>query len=189
MRFKTLSTLALAGLLTVGIAGCTSSSPNSPQETEEPTRELSGQIQVNDDTMVTYESVELVPDEDILELRELNPEIGAFELGYIPLYFTVTVDSFEKDPEKLLADINTSVFPVAEDGAQVGTLPVSAGDCDSTKLLGRDGTDKLSYCKVIMLEPEKNPEKVGLTDFDSKQVFTDSKIPAKEKKESTPKED
>lgn len=167
MRAKILSTLLLTGVLTVTLAGCAGGNEPKPEETPK----LEGQISLSDTLKVSYESATVVPEEDIPKLKELNPEVSAFDQGYVPIYLKMSVATTESKDDVLQA-LNADVFAVAADSAQVGALPVTAGtDCDGNVLTATDGTNNLSYCKIVLLEPEKDPALVGISSFDSKEIF------------------
>lgn len=167
MRLKPLSTLLLTGVLAVTLAGCTGG--NEPDANNEPV--LEGQISLSDTIKVSYESATVAPEADIPKLRELNPEVGAFDEGYVPIYLKMSIATTESKDDVLQA-LNENVFAIAADSAQVGALPVTTGtDCDGNVLTATDGTDKLSYCKIVLLEPEKDPALVGISSFDSKEIF------------------
>lgn len=167
MRVKTLSTLLLTGVLAVTLAGCTGGNEPKPEETPK----LEGQISLSDTLKVSYESATPAPEADIAKLRELNPEVGAFDQGYVPIYLKMNIATTESKDDVLQA-LNESIFAIAADSAQVGALPVTAGtDCDGSVLTATDGTDNLSYCKVVLLEPEKDPALVGISTFDSDEIF------------------
>lgn len=167
MRAKTLSTLLLTGVLAVTLAGCTGGNEPKPEETPK----LEGQISLSDTLKVSYESATVAPEADIPKLKELNPEVSAFDQGYVPIYLKMSIATTESKDDVLQA-LNENVFAVAADSAQVGALPVTAGtDCDGNVLTATDGTSNLSYCKIVLLEPEKDPAIVGISSFDSKEIF------------------
>jgi hypothetical protein len=167
MRLKTLSTLLLGGVLAVTLVGCTGGTEPKPNEQAA----LEGQISLSDTLKVSYESATVAPEADIVKLKELNPEVGAFDQGYIPIYLRMSIATTDSK-EDVLQAVNENVFAIASDSAQVGALPVTAGtDCDGSVLTAIDGTDNLSYCKVVLLEPEKDPALVGISSFDSKEIF------------------
>lgn len=167
MRVKTLSTLLLTGVLAVTLAGCTGGT--EPEPSKGPT--LEGQISLSDTLKVSYESATVAPEADVTKLRELNPEVGAFDQGYVPIYLKMSIATTESKDDVLQA-LNENIFAIAADSAQVGALPVTTGtDCDGNVLTATDGTDTLSYCKVVLLEPEKDPALIGISTFDSKEIF------------------